>query len=180
MPGGILPWERDSDIGWDAEKYAKVNDTMRKELYDMYGCKLGNMEYKTKFKEDIASCRNITNHSCLYFPLFVDSWRIELYGVPNVESEQLHGLRSHTLVMQDGIWAPTYFNPGLDVRNWYGDNILGHIQHWLDYREPHGWTRYTNVEVAPFLQCPTGFPKHACLQGNYFPLGNIQFQDSLV
>ncbi|CAL8097041.1 unnamed protein product [Calicophoron daubneyi] len=180
MPGGILPWERDSDIGWDAEKYAKVNDIMRKELYEIYGCKLGNMEYKTKFKEDIASCRTITNHSCLYFPLYVDSWRIELLGVPMIESEPLHGLKSHTLVMQDGTWAPTYLNPGLVARNRYGDNILGHMQHWMDYGKPHSWTQYSNVEVAPLLQCPPGFPKHACLQGNYFPLGNIQFQDPLI
>ncbi|CAL8069087.1 unnamed protein product [Calicophoron daubneyi] len=133
MPGGILPWERDSDIGWDAEKYAKMNEIMRKELYEEYGCKLGNMEYKTKFKEDIASCRTITNHSCLYFPLFIKSWRIELYGEPNVESEPLHGLKSHTLVVQDGTWAPTYLNPGLVARNMFGDNILGHTQHWVDY-----------------------------------------------
>ncbi|CAL8089103.1 unnamed protein product [Calicophoron daubneyi] len=179
MPGGILPWERDSDIGWDARKYAKVNGIMRKELYDVYGCKLGNVEYKTKFKEDIASCKTITNHSCIYFPLFIEGWVIQLYGESNIESEPLRGLKSHTLVLQDGKWVPTYLNPGLFARNQYGDNILGHMQHWGDYGKPHGWTRYSNVEVARFLQCPSGFPKHACLQDNYFPLGNIQFQDLL-
>ncbi|KAF6776488.1 hypothetical protein AHF37_03763 [Paragonimus kellicotti] len=105
------------------------------------------------------------------------NWRIELYGEPILVSERLWGLKHPTSIAINGIWATTVPNPGLALRHQYGDNILGHIQHWMDLGYSTGWSPYTHVEVAPFSPCPKDAIRHACLSGNYLPQGNIQFQD---
>ncbi|VDP93517.1 unnamed protein product [Echinostoma caproni] len=179
--GAFLPWERDSDFGWDARKHELIQGPIKTELEQKYHCYLGDTEYYTEFKEDVEKCAMVTNTSCMYHPLKSTNWRIQLYGEPrNLHREYLYGLRNPTLINVDGIWGATYPNPGLAMRGLYGDNILGHIQHWLDYHQGSGWTDYTHVEAAPPLPCPRDAPKHACFVGNYLPLGNIQFQDILV
>ncbi|TPP64814.1 hypothetical protein FGIG_09701 [Fasciola gigantica] len=179
--GAFLPWERDSDFGWDARKHAVIQGPIKAQLEQQHGCKMGPTEYYTSFKDDVDKCSKVTNTSCMYHPLKSANWRIQLYGEPNaVHRDFLHGLSNPTLINVDGMWTATYPNPGYVMRGLYGDNILGHIQHWLDYGLKDGWSRYTNVESAAPLPCPSDAPHHACYLGNYLPLGNLQFQDIIV
>ncbi|TGZ73411.1 hypothetical protein CRM22_001539 [Opisthorchis felineus] len=175
--GGFLPWERDADLVWDAYKFRVVGGPIKTKLQEVYSCELGPLEYKTKFGLDIKACSRITNNSCIYHPLRSKSWRIELYGDPIITANRLWGLKNTTKVNLNGMWVTSPPNPGRYVRHAYGDNILGHIQHWLDYGLSTGWDRYTNVEAAQYMPCPPRYVRYSCLRGNYLPHGNIQFQD---
>ncbi|TGZ62595.1 hypothetical protein CRM22_007357 [Opisthorchis felineus] len=178
--GGFLPWERDADVVWDAYKYPIIDGSIRKSLEKVYGCKLGQLVYTTHFGLNISACSEITNNSCIYYQLSSKSWRIELYGDPIITVHRLWGLRNVTKINLNGMWVTAPPNPGRYVRNAYGDNILGHVQHWRDYGLPTGWARYANVENEQFRICPKQFARHSCLRGNYLSAGNIQFQDSVL
>ncbi|KAA3678343.1 uncharacterized protein DEA37_0006520 [Paragonimus westermani] len=175
--GGFLPWERDADICWDGYKHAVVSGPIKTALHERYRCELGPIKLETKYGLDIEACSKVTNNSCVYFPLRSANWRIELYGEPFLVSERLWGLKRPTSIAINGIWAKTVPNPGLALRHQYGDNILGHVQHWMDLGYNTGWSPYTHVEVTPFPTCPKDAIRHACLSGNYLPQGNLQFQD---
>ncbi|KAG5442198.1 hypothetical protein CSKR_100220 [Clonorchis sinensis] len=177
ISGGFLPWERDADLIWDAYKYQVVGGIIKESLQQKYKCRLGEAQVMTKFGYDISACSKITNGSCLYHALYSGSWRIEMYGEPVLVSHRLHGFEHPTTVNLDGLWVPTLPNPGRFVRVLYGDNVLGHVQNWVDYGKVTGWARYTKVQEAGFLPCPVTAVRHACLSGNYLPYGNIQFQD---
>ncbi|KAF6771669.1 hypothetical protein AHF37_10042 [Paragonimus kellicotti] len=175
--GGFLPWERDADIllGWIQTRI--VSGPIKTALHERYQCELGPIKLETEYGLDIEACSKVTNNSCVYFPLHSANWRIELYGEPILVSERLWGLKHPTSIAINGIWATTVPNPGLALRHQYGDNILGHIQHWMDLGYSTGWSPYTNVEMVPFPTCPDHAIRHSCLFGNYLPVGNIQFQD---
>ncbi|KAF5394635.1 hypothetical protein PHET_10798 [Paragonimus heterotremus] len=174
--GGILPWERDADIYWDVYGFQTVSGPIARELAAYPTCNLGSVEYNTIYREDIKRCSVFMKH-CLSYTMHSSYWHLELYGLPWMISENLHGLANPTQVYIDGLWTRAMPNPGKAARNRYGDNVLGHIEHWMDYGKATSWTNYTNVEVAPFLPCPTGAVPHSCLQENFLPYGNIQFQD---
>ncbi|KAG5442349.1 hypothetical protein CSKR_109287 [Clonorchis sinensis] len=176
--GGFLPWERDADLVWDAYKFPVVGGPIKTSLHEVYRCEMGELQHKTKFGLNITACSKVTNNSCLYHPLRSKSWRIELYGDPIIAASRLWGLKNTTKVNLNGMWVTSPPNPGRYVRHTYGDNILGHVQHWLDYGLSTGWARYTNVENSEYMPCPQRFVRHSCLRGNYLPHGDIQFQDS--
>ncbi|CAH8642850.1 unnamed protein product [Dicrocoelium dendriticum] len=120
----------------------------------------------------------IANHiTSMYDVQFTKQRNATKHGTDIASCSQTD-MNNVTKVSLNGHWVTALPNPGRASRHGYGDNILGHIQHWRDYGLPTGWSRYTNVEVEPFLPCPTGVVRHACLSGNYLPLGNIQFQDN--
>ncbi|KAF7256907.1 hypothetical protein EG68_05951, partial [Paragonimus skrjabini miyazakii] len=176
--GGFLPWERDADIRWDAHKHFTFNDPIRRELRNRYQCELGPMEMKSKYGLNFTVCSQFPNQTCVYFNLWTTSnWRIQLFGVPIVASQRRWGLKNPTSVAINGLWATTLLNPGRALRHQYGDNILGHVQHWGDFGYSSSWDPYTNVEMAPFPPCPANAIRHSCLSENYLPYGNIQFQD---
>ncbi|CAH8642865.1 unnamed protein product [Dicrocoelium dendriticum] len=178
MNNGILPWEKDADVCWDVYKHATVSGLIANHITSMYDVQFPKQRNTTKHGTDIAGCNKTGAAYCLYHSIRAHNWFVELYGVPVMYSYQPKDMHNVTKVSLNGHWLTGLPNPGRASRHGYGDNILGHIQHWGDYGAPNGWTRYTNVEVEPFLSCPTGVVRHACLSGNYLPLGNIQFQDN--
>lgn len=178
MNNGILPWEKDADVCWDAYKHEIVSGPIATHITNTYDVQFTKQYSATKHGTDIAGCTKAGAAYCLFHSILAHNWFVELYGVPVMYSHQSKDMSNVTKVSLNGQWVATLPNPGRAIRNGYGDNILGHIQHWRDYGAPDGWSRYTNVEVEPFLPCPIGVVRHACLSGNYLPLGNIQFQDN--
>ncbi|KER18499.1 hypothetical protein T265_16016, partial [Opisthorchis viverrini] len=175
--GGFLPWERDADIVWDPFAYDHIRGPISKRLKDKFQCDLGPVRLETAYGDNVSACAQALNTSCLYYKLHSRSWNIDLWGDPHLEPYRLNGLINPTQVYLDGLWVSTVPNPGRVARHRYGDNVLGHVQHWQDYGLKTSWESYANFEKKAFLPCPARFVRHACLSGNYLPHGNIQFQD---
>ncbi|GAA54646.1 hypothetical protein CLF_104611 [Clonorchis sinensis] len=175
--GGFLPWERDADIVWDPFAYDHLRGPINIMLKERFQCDLGPVRLETAYGDDVKACAQALNTSCLYYKLRSKSWSIDLWGDPHLEAYQANGLINPTQVYLDGLWVSTVPNPGRIARHRYGDNVLGHVQHWQDYGLKTSWESYANFEKKDFLPCPAKFVRHACLSGNYLPHGNIQFQD---
>lgn len=166
--GAILPWDRDSDFLWDVKMDSLMQPTVDEELQRKYGLKFGTRKTHYPGTEDI------------FYSIYLKNWGVQLYGKPLKETKLLQGLVSRTKVYLDGMWIDTFANPGRTMRHKYGDDILSHVQHWMDIKQNDAYYLVTPFDNATFLPCPDIAVRHACLKDNFLASGNIQFQDVTV
>ena len=105
--------------------------------------------------------------------LLADGWSIQMYGQHKMRPERVLSSEHHpTKVLFSGTWLNVPSNPGLYVRNRYGNEVYKHAEHWLSTGKQSGWDAY---EPGVFNSCPVkGF--HGCLD-QYQPDGSIQFDN---
>lgn len=161
--------ERDADFDWMAVNYKKLESLIPE--FEKYKYKL--IPTQTNY----TKCLKSGEVNCGYFALRSENWRIELWGVTYLGSDEAFnvGLKHRTKALIDGMWVTVLHSPAESARNEYGDDIFEHVEHWSTLAYTTGWVQ---PPTGHFMPCPTpGF--HGCLD-MYLPVGNIQFQDVWV
>ncbi|XP_068724564.1 uncharacterized protein [Montipora capricornis] len=159
----LLPWERDADITFFTEDFSRL--VMIKDVFARQGYMVKNIKQPWCCVEDSLAGGKIE--------ILADGWSIQMYGQHKMHSEKSFTSKHlPTKVFFSGTWLNAPSNPGLYVRNRYGNEVYKHAEHWLSTGKQSGWDAY---EPGAFNACPVkGF--HGCLD-QYQPDGSIQFDN---
>lgn len=89
--------------------------------------------------------------------------------------QEKYKIRNVTKVRFEGRWVNAPFNPLNYARNFYGDDIFAHVEHWVGQGRNDWWNP---LQSGKFQKCPRpGF--HGCLE-NFLPTGTLQFKRTLL
>lgn len=170
--GQILPWEFDVDMNFETKNITAAMKLAKK--FELHGLKM--------FEEgrDKSWCYNADEHNnCGFIKIRSKHWRFELWGMKNLTlHHSMLKSMSHSYLLQTkfnvaGQWVISLYAPFTMAYNRYGPNILLHVEHWTKLGRNSSFTKYS---PGHFKQCERpGF--HACLRGNYMPVGSLQFKD---
>ena len=163
--GKVLPWERDGDITFLSSNFSAL--VALKDVFHASGYTVQVSGQPRCCVEDRTAGGVFTVRGA-YSP-----WTIEVYGYHRTDSETLlrQGM-TPTRVFFDGMWVRAPRNPGLHVRNRYGQEMYRHAQHWISLGKYSGWDEYVPYQFTP---CPIP-GRHDCLD-LYSVDGNLQFQE---
>ena len=160
---GILPWERDSDIGYEVSN--NTNFWEHRDEFSKLGYTLA-LKYPEK-------CREFDPHNpgCHIYNLYIPHWRLEVWTTPRLMADYLLENRiASTKLLLGGRWFHAPTNPGLNSRNRLGFEMLRHAEHWITLDYSTSWIPY-HPEL--FINCPEP-GSNICLD-QYRTDGNMDF-----